>query len=115
MFDSDHYRCQGTIFQPIHRLDEAAPGIVSREDNGFLVDVQDKGNHYLLEAELPGFVKNDLDLTVNGPYLTIRARRGGGSGEVYSRCFDVANIDTKAITAIFDEELLSVELPKKQG
>ena len=36
-------------------------------------DIQDKGDHYLLEADLPGFEKKDIARDVNGDTLTIRA------------------------------------------
>ena len=37
----------------------------------FKTDIQDKGDHYLLEADLPGFQKEDIHLDLNGDVLTI--------------------------------------------
>ena len=40
----------------------------------FRCDIQDKGDHYLLEAELPGFQKEDISLDLAGDSLVITAR-----------------------------------------
>ena len=39
----------------------------------FRCDIQDKGDHYLLEAELPGFSKEEIKLDLQGDNLTITA------------------------------------------
>ena len=41
----------------------------------FRTDVTDEGDHYLLEADLPGFEKKDINLDIQGDTLTIRAER----------------------------------------
>ena len=77
-------------------------------------DIQDKGDCFLLEAELPGFEKEDIKINLEGNYLTIRAehnekkeekdkkgsyiRRERYSG-TYERSFDVSGIQTDAIQA----------------
>ena len=33
---------------------------MNKSMNGFRTDIEDKGDHYLLEAELPGFDKKDI-------------------------------------------------------
>lgn len=50
----------------------------------FKTDIQDKGDSYLLEADLPGFKKEDIHVDVDGDTMTIRARapqRARGSGQ----------------------------------
>ena len=41
----------------------------------FKTDVSDEGDHYLLEADLPGFEKKDIQLEISGDTLTVRAQR----------------------------------------
>ena len=41
----------------------------------FKTDITDEGDHYLLEADLPGFDKKDIHLDINGDTLTINAER----------------------------------------
>ena len=43
--------------------------------NAFKTDIQDKGDHYLLEADLPGMKKEDIAIDIDGDSLTIRAER----------------------------------------
>ena len=40
---------------------------------GFRTDIIDKGDKYVLEAELPGFEKGDIHIDLDGDMLTIRA------------------------------------------
>ena len=41
----------------------------------FKTDVTDEGDHYLLEADLPGFEKKDIQLDISGDTLTVSAER----------------------------------------
>ena len=41
------------------------------------VDVREDGDHFYVEAELPGFKKNEIDITLENQTLTITAERGG--------------------------------------
>ena len=49
----------------------------------FKTDIQDKGDSYLLEADLPGFKKEDIHVDVDGDTMTIRRapQRARGSGQ----------------------------------
>ena len=47
----------------------------------FRCDVQDKGDSYLLEAELPGFEREDIGIDLDGTTLVITARHSSESGE----------------------------------
>ena len=93
----------------------------------FRCDIQDKGGSYLLEAELPGFQKEDISIQLDGDDLVITAnhnsemedkkeqnyvRRERKFGS-YSRRFNVAGIDTSAITAAYNNGVLELTLPKK--
>lgn len=93
----------------------------------FKTDVTDEGDHYLLEADLPGFQKEDIHLDLDGDTLTIRAERHSNvekkernkvvrverSYGSYSRSFDISGIDTEGIKARYDNGVLQLTLPKK--
>ncbi len=93
---------------------------------GFKVDVQDKGDHFLLEADLPGARKEDIKISLDGPNLTIRAEQNAekseeGKNYIYKersygsccRSFDVSGIKTADIKGRFTDGVLSLTLPKK--
>ena len=43
------------------------------DSSRFRCDIADKGDHYELDAELPGFKKEDINISVDGATLTISA------------------------------------------
>lgn len=94
----------------------------------FKTDIRDLGDAFLLEADLPGFRKENIRLSLNGETLTIRAERRSDfedsakkagylrcerSYGVYSRSFDVTGVDTAGITAAYNDGVLAVRLPKR--
>ena len=46
-----------------------------RELAEFRTDITDEGDHYMLEADLPGFDKKDINLSIDGDSLTVKAER----------------------------------------
>lgn len=94
----------------------------------FKTDITDEGDHFLLEADMPGFEKNDIHLDVSGDTLTIKAERltknktedkkdryvcSERSYGSYSRSFDITGIDAAGIKAKYNNGVLSLTLPKK--
>ncbi len=94
----------------------------------FKTDVTDEGDHYLLEADLPGFRKEDIQLALEDNALTIRAQRHSNveqkekdqvvrverSYGSYSRSFDLTGINPEGIRARYDNGVLQLVLPKKE-
>lgn len=94
---------------------------------GFRTDILDQGDSFLLEAELPGFQKEDIKIDLDGDRLIIRAARSGSEdksendyihreryyGE-FVRSFHLANVDVEKITANYQDGVLKLQLPKKQ-
>lgn len=94
----------------------------------FKTDVTDEGDHYLLEADLPGFRKEDIRLSLDGDTLTVRAERHSNvekkekdkvvrverSYGSYSRSFDLTGIQANGITAKYDNGVLQLTLPKQE-
>lgn len=97
--------------------------------NSCRTDVKDEGDKYVLEAELPGFDKQDISLDIDGGFLTLTAERrsekedkdSGGryirrerSYGSYRRSFDISNVNADRIDAEYKNGVLTVALPKKQ-
>ena len=94
--------------------------------SGFRTDVSDVGDAYKLEAELPGFNKDDINIDIENDCLTISAERKSETKDEktnfvkrerfygsYSRCFDVTGINTDAIEAAYKDGVLTLTMPKK--
>lgn len=92
---------------------------------GIRADLQDKGNEYVIEAELPGVDRENINMEVHRGVLTISANdnreiKEDRDGYVYrerrvgtvSRSFDLDGIDEDGIQAEFKNGVLSVRLPK---
>ena len=92
----------------------------------FRTDIRDTGDSYVLEAELPGFRKEDITLDLKDGILTITAvhdqqsedssqgsyiRRERRYGS-FQRSFDVTGIDEQGITAAYESGVLALTLPK---
>ena len=121
-------------YNPFRAMDElersAFNGFFGNQDLAeFKMDVSDEGDRYVVEADLPGFDKKDIDLSIQGDTLTINAQRHSKFEEKdnqdkvvrmersygsYSRQFDVSAIDTQGIAARYENGVLTLNLPKKQ-
>lgn len=94
----------------------------------FKTDIRDEGDKYVMEAELPGFEKGDIQLDVTGDQLILTAahstehvdnakenyicrERSYGS---YQRSFDISGVDADQIEAEYKNGILYMILPKKQ-
>ena len=95
----------------------------------FRTDIRDAGERFVLEAELPGFNKEDISLDMKDGILTIRAEHREDKDEKdkqgnyirrerrfgsFSRSFDVTGIDEGGITAAYNNGILELNLPKAQ-
>lgn len=96
---------------------------------GFRTDVTDTGDAYLLEADLPGFAKEDIHLDIRGDLLAVRAERRNRHEERdaservirseriygnYVREFDLSGVNADEITARYEDGVLKLRMPKKQ-
>ncbi|MBQ2146550.1 MAG: Hsp20/alpha crystallin family protein [Oscillospiraceae bacterium] len=94
--------------------------------SAFRTDITDTGDAYKLEAELPGFRKEDIKIDIEDGRLTISAehstdeknekdnyvRRERYYGS-YSRSFDITGIDEEVIGAEYKDGILVLNMPKK--
>lgn len=93
----------------------------------FRTDIRDAGDRFVLEAELPGFEKEDIKLDVKDGILTISAAQAESAEQKddkgnyirrerrfgsFSRSFDITGIDEGGITAAYRNGVLELSLPK---
>ncbi len=140
MFELRPYRRQHpAVYNPFHDMEEwerrffdnPFGPLTEREGPAlFSADLTDEGDHYLLEADLPGFDKKDLHLTVGDNTLTVEAERHSehekkekkdkylcverSYGRVCRR-FDLDGVDPDGIRARYENGVLQVTLPKKEA
>lgn len=72
-------------------------------------------NGFVLEVELPGVKKEDLDVQVEKDIITVKATRARKDGKIaYERSFRLADdIDTDNIKAALENGILKFELAKR--
>ena len=93
----------------------------------FRTDIRDEGDKFVMEAELPGFHKEDISLDLKEGILTIKAEhkdsqdQKNDKGEYirrerrygsFARTFDVSGINESGITAAYNNGILELNLPK---
>jgi HSP20 family protein len=114
-------------FDPFREMDRLAAGLLdSRQGPRFMpIDLYRDGDHYILNADLPGVDPGSVDVDVDGQLLTIRAERtargdGGGSKWLarerpsgsFLRQLNLGDgIDTEHISANYNNGVLSVTIP----
>lgn len=93
----------------------------------FKTDIIEKEDKYVIEAELPGMHKDDIELEIDNDRLTISAnktqevkeeeedyiRRERRSGS-YQRSFYIDNVNEDEIKASYDNGILKIYLPKEE-
>lgn len=92
---------------------------------GFRVDVRDEGDHYMLEAELPGVKKEDVKVNVENGVMTISAtanteNQQSNDNYVYrerrygsmQRAFSLEGIREDEISGEYKDGVLRLNLPK---
>lgn len=111
-FDDDFFRAAENNFSPCR------------------TDIRDEGNQYVVEAELPGFSKEEISLNLENGCMTLTAQHQEKNDQKdkngnyihrerrmnsLCRSFDVTDIDTNKINAKFENGVLTMQLPKKEA
>lgn len=126
----DHRNDRMTSYDPFRAMEEMEKALWNNSffgNNGEIrTDIQDKGDALLLEADLPGFKKEDIHVDLDDDTMTLRAERHSEHEEKdnsylrcersygsYTRRFDVSGIQTDAIRAQYTDGVLRLTLPKK--
>jgi HSP20 family protein len=113
-------------FDPFQALDRVAGQLLDQRQGPRLMpmDLYRDGDHYVLNADLPGIDPGSVDIDVDGQLLTIRAERTPRSQEgvtwiarersagSFLRQFTLGQgIDTTGISASYENGVLSVVIP----
>ena len=117
-------------YNPFRELEEMSHSFWNDADvSGFRTDIKKVDGSYVLEAELPGFKKEDIHVDVKDNTLSITAERHSEfeqkekknsylrcerSFGSYSRSFDVSGIDCANIKAAYKDGVLTLTLPKQK-
>ena len=93
------------------------------------LDVNEDDKEYVVNVDMPGVKKGDIDISVEGNQITVRAEvkreKSSGKGkELYNerysgqayRSFSLpTEVDSGTAKAIYDGGVLTLTLPKKSG
>ena len=113
-------------FYEMERLEKAFFGD-STQPVMFRTDISDNGNAYIVESDLPGINKEDIDINIGDGILTVKAERKYESTDEnggkylrreraygsFERSFNISDIDAENIDAEFKNGVLVLTLPKK--
>lgn len=93
----------------------------------FKVDIQDNEKEYVIEAEVPGVKKEDIDIALHDEKLTLSIKKeemSESSDKNYihrerkyahmSRSILLADADDEGVIAKLEEGVLSITIPKKE-
>ena len=72
-YERRHQRALFNPFRDMENFEKNFWGDMSATD--FKTDIKDNGKEYVLEAELPGFKKEDIHVDIEDGYMTISAER----------------------------------------
>lgn len=113
-------------YDPFREMDEFFNNTTRAVNTAFNTDVIDNGDSFELDAELPGFKKDDIHLSIENDCLTISAERKLNKDEKLpnfvkrerfygscSRSFDLTGIDVDKISAAYVDGVLKLTLPKE--
>ena len=114
-----------SAYDPWKEMEEFEKRFFGQRTPAMKTDIREADGAYILEAELPGFTREDIHAEIKNGYLTIRAERKSESEDnkenylrrersfgSFSRTFDLEGIDADAISASFKNGVLTLELPK---
>lgn len=118
-----------TNYNPFSEIEEMERRMFARTMPSMKTDIRDTESAYLLDAELPGFSKEEIKISIKDGVLTIRAEHKTESDEKdangayvrrersrssYVRRFDLTGIHAEAISAAYRDGVLTLTLPKAE-
>ncbi len=118
-----------SAYNPFRELEEMSRSFWNdTELTAFRTDIKKQDGNYILEAELPGFKKEDISIDIDKDCLTISAEHKSEENEddkdkgfirreryygSYSRSFNIKGIDADAISASYNDGVLTLTMPEK--
>ena len=92
------------------------------QNESFRVDVQDKGDAYMIEADLPGMARENIHVDLNEDVLTISAEKAENVEEKAENGYIMRerrtgkasrSFNVEGITAAYENGVLTLTLPKQ--
>ena len=126
MFELTPFTKHQAVYDPFRAFDEMERSMFGNF-NAFRTDIKDTGSAYEIEAELPGFKKEDVEVTVDNGILTVTAAHKENKEEKnekngyirrerrygsFKRSFDLDGVDADKITGTLENGVLCLTLPK---
>ena len=128
-YERRHQRALFNPFRDMENFEKNFWGDMAATD--FKTDIKDNGKEYVLEAELPGFKKEDIHVDIEDGYMTISAEKKSENDEKddksgkylrreryygsCSRSFYVGEeVTEEDIKAKFEDGILKISVPKKE-
>ena len=115
-------------YNPFRELENWEKSFFGDLTAGFNADIKDLGDHFELEADLPGVKKEDIAVEIDGDCMTISASRDSRTEEKdekqnyvrrersygsFTRSFDISNVKSDEIAGSYSDGVLKLTLPKK--
>ena len=120
-YERRHQRALFNPFRDMENFEKNFWGDMAATD--FKTDIKDNGKEYVLEAELPGFKKEDIHVDIEDGYMTISAERSNETEKkddkgnfvrrersygAVSRSFDISSVKTEDITGEYKDGVLTL-------
>ena len=127
MYGITTYKKNG--YDPFKEFRAMQKALFNDENNvGIKTDIRDTGDTYVIDAELPGYKKEEINVDVKDDILTISAEKHTENNEEekngyirreryygsVSRSFNISEVEAAAITAKHENGVLTLTLPKKK-
>ena len=109
------------------------PLFYEEKHHSMKTDIKETENSYVLDIEVPGFDKKDVNVSLENGYLTVSAQKktceGGENDEKnkkkenyirrerscsVSRCYYVGDVDKEAVKAKYENGVLTIDIPKEK-
>lgn len=129
MFLTPYRRNEINTFNPFNAMDELERRFFGSESiDEFKTDIREEDGNVILEADLPGFKKEDVHVDLDDNFMTISAERHSDYEQKdkqgnyircersygnFSRSFDITGIDRDQIKASFENGVLTLTMPKQ--
>ena len=129
MFLTPYRRNEINTFNPFKAMDELERRFFGSESiDEFKTDIREEDGNVILEADLPGFKKEDVHVDLDDNLMTISAERHSDYEQKdkqgnyircersygnFSRSFDITGIDREQIKASFENGVLTLTMPKQ--
>lgn len=131
MFEMTPFTRNHTLasYDPFKAMEDFEKQLFGRQLPAFKTDIRETENAYVLDAELPGFSKEDIRVEIKQGMLTIHAEHQTETSEgeekdryirrersygSFTRSFDLEGIRSEEITASYKDGVLSLTLPKAE-